>query len=283
MGSSLAIEMRGGLGNQLFIYSAGMYFAHSVGTQPKFFMRGISTTSESIEGLLPGKYVSGKCLTSRIQESYVIDFQHIGSRKLICEQIGLHPDDYVIEKRSLLKGFFQDREFPMALEREGFDFGVTEWPISDWTIKFIRKIQRENATVIHIRRGDYLNHINSLGVLSDSYYEKAIKIIEPAPMYIISDSPSQFEGIGKPNWAKHAEIVKAPKVVSDVEILVLLSQAPNLVLANSSFSWWGAFLSKSSGKKIAPGTWFRDNKENLKIPNIHMSEWELLDSEWINQ
>lgn len=283
MRSSLAIEMRGGLGNQLFIYSAGMYFALSLGTQPKFFMRGISTISESIEGLLPGKYVSGKSLSARIQESYVIDFQHISNRKLIYEQIGLHPDDYVIEKRSLLKGFFQDREFPMALERGGFDFGVTEWPISDWTIKFIKKIQRENAAVIHIRRGDYLNHINSLGVLSDRYYEKVIATIEPVPMYIISDSPSQFEGIRKPNWAEHAELVKVPKVVSDVDILVLLSQTPNLVLANSSFSWWGAFLSKSSGRKIAPRTWFRDSKENLKIPNIHMSEWELLDSEWINQ
>lgn len=282
MQPSLAIEMRGGLGNQLFIYSAGTYFARSIGVEPKFFMRGISATSESVERILPGNFVSGNGLKSRIQATYNIRFESLSFKKLIREQVGQHPSDYFIEKRSVIKGFFQDREFPIELERQGFEFGISEWPVSDWTVQSIEKIKSENATVFHVRRGDYKNHINSLGILSDRYYEKAIDELDPGRSYIITDSPSEFEGNEKPMWAKNAEIVRAPEGVSDLEILVLLSEAPNLVLANSSFSWWAAFLSKSSGKTIAPQSWFRDPRENSRIPNIHLNKWKLLDSDWKN-
>ena len=278
----LAIEMRGGLGNQLFIYSAGSYFAISKGLQPTFFMRGISAISGSIEGLVPGKFVSRKNFSSRLHELYVLDSRYLRPRRVIQEQFSLHPSEYIIQKNSIVKGFFQDREFPIALEQLGFDFKVPTWPISEWTKNFIEKIQHEDATVLHIRRGDYLNHNKTLGVLSDLYYEQAIESAKSKKIYIVSDSPKDFQGSSKPDWAKETEIVLVPTAIPDYEILVILSRAPHLVLANSSFSWWGAYLSSTSGKKIAPKTWFRGSEEKLKTQNIHLENWQLIKSDWID-
>ncbi len=283
MQDRLAIEMRGGLGNQLFIYSAGNFFAKSNGLQPTFFMRGISTKSGSIEGLLPGNFVSGRNLSARLHEFYALDSRHFRPRQVVHDQFGLHPSEYIAQKNSIVRGFFQNREFPIALERMGFDFRVSTWPISGWTKNFIEKIQQEDSTVVHIRRGDYLNHFKTFGVLSDYYYEQAMNRARPKKLYIVSDSLSDFEGSNKPTWAREAEIVQAPIAIPDYETLVILSHAPHLILSNSSFSWWGAYLSGTKGKKIAPATWFRDSGENLKMSNIHLENWELIKSDWENQ
>jgi len=282
MQSKLSIQMRGGLGNQLFIYSAGTYFANSIGAQPRFFMRGISRNSGSLEGFLPGAFVNNTRAYERLQTFYELDIRQRYSQNCLREIQGLKPSGYAVKKNSLVVGFFQNREFPLALEKQGFDFSLDTWPISDWAQGVINQIKNRDSALVHIRRGDYKNHSNSLGLLSDYYFEKALELIRPGKVFIVSDSPDDLFKAGTPLWARDAEVIFTPPDIPDIEILKILTHAPNLVMSNSSFSWWGAYLSTTSGITIAPRTWFRGELENQKVPNIHLPHWELIESEWVD-
>lgn len=126
-----------------------------------------------------------------------------------------------------------------------------------------------NITSIHVRRGDYLNHKDYHDTLPLSYYQKSIKKIESSFYYIFSDDVK---------WCNKnlIPILDKPYIISTESAFVdmfLMSFCNNNIIANSSFSWWGAYLNKHENKKIVcPSKWF-----GFKGPQKH----DLFSSEWI--
>lgn len=126
----------------------------------------------------------------------------------------------------------------------------------------LARIQAGPSAFIHIRRGDYLKpeHIALYGVRGKDYYDTAVALLrqQAGPdlrFFVFSDDPA---------WAKEhsiggdsAEIIdwNGPTPERD---LALMTACRHAIIANSSFSWWGAWLGEKAGQiVIAPRHWYK--------------------------
>ncbi|MCK4744844.1 alpha-1,2-fucosyltransferase, partial [Candidatus Parcubacteria bacterium] len=133
--------------------------------------------------------------------------------------------------------------------------------------KLLRKIKNTESISIHIRRNDYISHkpANQYhGVCHLSYYKKAINVIIKK-----IDDPHFFVFSDDIDWCKKNLKIKFPTIFvegnKDYEDLILMSKCKHNIIANSTFSWWGAWLNNNPNKiVIAPKKWFRKKSINTK-------------------
>ena len=150
-------------------------------------------------------------------------------------------------------------------------------------MEILRKIEdaKENTVSIHIRRDDYVSNdaANKLmGLLPLTYYEKAIKILEDRfhrlSIFVFSDDI---------DWVKNNLKVPEREMQKiffvegdnheDYEDMYLMSRCRHHIIANSTFSWWGAWLGEIEDSVIiAPINWFKDNVKDASdvVPNRWM-------------
>ena len=147
-------------------------------------------------------------------------------------------------------------------------------------LQILKEIKTNNQSVsLHIRRGNYVNveSVNKVhGTTKLNYYYEAIKTIakicEQPVFYIFSDDI---------NWAKENLKLSYKHVYidhnsakKDYEDLRLMSACKHNILANSTFSWWGAWLNVNKEKIIiAPREWFADPEKNKESESIIPKTW----------
>jgi len=170
----------------------------------------------------------------------------------------------------LLVGLFQSEKY-FANKRDlilkEFTFKKA---LQNKNLELSKRLQSENAVAVHIRRGEFAadSTINkNIGTSSLDYYNKAIEHIknnvENPVFYIFSDSP---------DWVK--ENFKILKNATQIDWntgkesyidMQLMSLCKHNVIANSTFSWWGAWLNQNPNKiVIAPQKWFASLKYDTK-------------------
>jgi len=144
--------------------------------------------------------------------------------------------------------------------------------IHSQTKEYHQKIIKSASVSLHIRRGDYINSIHD--TCDMEYYKKAVleilKINKQAHFFIFSDDmhwvKNNFEFID------HRTLVMLESDIPDHEEMYLMSQCKFNIIANSSFSWWGAWLNQNSGKKvIAPKKWL--NSSTLNTNDLIPASW----------
>ena len=140
----------------------------------------------------------------------------------------------------LLYGYFQSDKYFNHHRKSLLDlFGFTQNEV------------KNNNVSMHVRRGDYLQIPKALPTQPEHYYREALtRIGEYEKLYIFSDDVE---------WCK--ETFSDLDVIyqdtnKDHEDLFLMTQQRHHIIANSSFSWWGAWLAQSNGKVIYPKLWF---------------------------
>ena len=115
---------------------------------------------------------------------------------------------------------------------------------------------------LHVRRGDYLTLTSTYGLVAPDYYRRAVGALLDlgyrGPIWLFSDDPrGALEFLQGAVTIDH--VVEPPKESSSVESLVLMSAASALVIANSTYSWWAAFLRDAPDRPvIAPRPLWRD-------------------------
>lgn len=121
------------------------------------------------------------------------------------------------------------------------------------------RLRAPGSIAIHVRRGDYSGNPN-LDLCGMAYYKEAMDRMRawiPKPVFhVFSDDPAwatdRFQGTG-------AEIIVPAEKESAIATLHLMSLANHHIIANSSFSWWAAWLGKKPGQKVLmPGRWFSE-------------------------
>ncbi len=149
------------------------------------------------------------------------------------------------------------------------EFKVKTKPTAE-NAKMIEELSSCNSVCVHIRRGDYLLPQNSfLNVVNEQYYKKAMKYIcehttDPV-FYIFSNTSKDLEWV-KTNYHFDYPVIYVDLSNPDYEELRLMYSCKHFILCNSSFSWWGAFLSESKDKIIvSPNEALLDMKEAVKI------------------
>ena len=168
-----------------------------------------------------------------------------------------------------IQGFFQTEKYFKHIEKEIKNDFIFRDDISIPCGEMMSSIG--DAVALHIRRTDYITNPNHT-CLSMDYYQKALTYFKDDPVLIFSDEP---------NWCKEHELFEDDRfMISDSNDqyidLCLMSMCKGHIIANSSFSWWGAWLSDSD-KVIAPKGWFEgSNNSHLDTKDIYCSEWTVL-------
>lgn len=166
-----------------------------------------------------------------------------------------------------LEGYWQSEKYFVNVKdviREDFRFRLTMSPKNAFLAK---KIEESNAISLHVRRGDYVSNrcANEVhGVCSIEYYKKAIKYIAEKIA-----NPKFFVFSDDMDWVRENIDIGYPNVLIDhnngfesYNDMRLMSMCQHHIVANSTFSWWGAWLNPSLEKVvIAPRKWFAQGKD----------------------
>ena len=173
--------------------------------------------------------------------------------------------------KTLLIGYFQSYKY--VSDKDVFTKMMSLNPVneSEKLRKLIERAQCENPIFVHYRLGDYLKE-SHFGMPSEDFYEKSIQALDgnSRNIWVFSDDPVLAESKFPDEFRLNAYFVD-DRELTPAQVLHLFRFGNDYVLANSSFSWWGAMLRmKQDCKVIAPKPWFAGMPEpHLLIPD----EW----------
>ncbi len=192
--------------------------------------------------------------------------------------LGYDPKILYLKDNTYLIGYWQSDKYFLDLEdtiRNDFKIKLPPTGLNLETYEEI--IETPETISLHIRRGDYLIERNQKihGVCSPKYNEIAIRKIGK----LCSKTPTIFVFSDDPEWVSRN--FKAPFQVrlmshnspeNAIEDLRLMAACKHHIIANSSFSWWGAWLGKNNDKVVvAPAKWFSNPK--FSNPDIYCKNW----------
>ena len=291
MATKIFTFLDGGLGNQLFEYALGRALAIRTGGElildPWKSRRGrdrpVQLNHFNISARFPTKFENALC---RLVESERLRIPRAILRRILpgflpkCIRQRKHFfDPHVFENDGsvFLDGWWQSELY----FRDHRDQILAELsfrqPPSAANQQCLDQIRSTNAVCVHVRRGDYVTDpfvLKNFGVCGLDYYQSALEIIHqrvPSPTYFVfSDDPE---------WTRQNLPVPEPRhfishnvKIADWEDLRLMSACKHFVIANSTFSWWGAWLSTYSEKiVIAPKRWFA--AERISTQDMIPTDW----------
>lgn len=275
----IIVKLRGGLGNQMFQYAIGRNLALKNNTILKFDvseleqdkLRNYELAVFNISGSIASRFTM---MFIRLLNKRIIS-KILGQYYLYIKQQGRYFNEKILVKKGniYLDGYWQS---------ENYFKEIRNTIIEDFTIKIkpdkknksmLEKIKNSNSICIHIRRGDYISNVKTNkvhGSCSLKYYYNAIEeIIIKKVKY-----PTFFIFSDEPQWTKENLKLRYPTIYVDIngseksyEDLRLMSNCKHFIVANSAFSWWGAWLSNNPNKIIcAPKRWFRSADEGDIVP-----------------
>ena len=176
------------------------------------------------------------------------------------------------DKNEYLIGLFQSyKYFECCKDTIYKEFQFAEDLLSEATRKTADLMHKSNSVSIHVRRGDYMNgyYYNMLGKVCDiNYYQRAITEIKkrvPNPQFFIFSDDKDY--VAQNLLIENAVYVDFNLGINSWQDMYLMTQCNHHIIANSTFSWWGAWLNKHTDKiVIAPSRWFSFMEHDEIIP-----------------
>lgn len=254
----------GQLGNQMFQYAALKGIANHKG-----YDYGIPNHSEVFDDGI------GNRLRIELFECFDLDVPTFNARQSqVVQESGFEFDENLFNNcpdSVSLAGYFQtDRYFDHIADEIREDF-IFKKSIRDECQPIVDEVLDEKPIALHIRRGDFLINSGNHHNLGLDYYEEALsKFDSDREVAIFSDDPF---------WVASQELFKPDRfLLSETgrshHDLYLMTQCSDFIIANSTFSWWGAWLA-NKGRVIAPSTWFGPNNAHLNIKDLYCNHWEI--------
>jgi len=265
----IIVKLMGGLGNQMFQYAAGKSLAIRLGTNLKLDISGYKRDTLRNYSLdcfvLKADFATDKEILK--YNKNMIGFPFFFKYNTLKEfpAPNFVPQFFTIQGNVFLDGYWQSETYFKNIRKillADFEFS------SHMYYSYSEKIRNNNSVSLHIRRGDYISNeaTNKFhGTCDLNYYTKAVNyinsLVKNPYYYIFSDDL---------DWCKkninkifNGQLVSFIKNSEDSVDLQLMMQCKNSIIANSSFSWWGAWLnSNPKNITIAPQKWFQSTDLN---------------------
>lgn len=293
------VKFQGGLGNQMFQYAFAFALANETGAEVLFdfdwFKAVYADKNVSPRTFELGAF-NAECKPACEEALKLVVYKHKRNlfEKLLWtlfkikdfkpqKNVLRQRQAYVFEKKFLKKpdiyyyeGYFQNEKYFKHYRKEllqQFSLRPTEL-LDEKNSQILEQIKEANSVSIHIRRGDYvtLESANKFhGTCSLEYYEKAIeyiaKNVKNPHFFVFSDDIDWVQTNLKINYPYTVIDFNQEKNHFDLE---LMKNCKHNILANSSFSWWGAWLNENPEKiVISPKNWIVANQKCDVVP----SEW----------
>lgn len=291
------VQLFGGLGNQLFMYSAGIYLREVLDHRVVFDVieaapgakanaHGSSITSLNLD--LTHLGVDSRISQSKKQLTNLFEkLPGIAMKRLVFGETykptstGFIGDLSEIPHGARVRGFFQthyyaDRVQDIFPERRELIRNPSSWLANE-----IVKAEDQKPLMVHVRRGDYIKAPDSWGILGTPYYQSAIDLalveIGERPIWVFSDDLSLAKSDLVSLQKKEIRFIQPPPGNDPAEDLALMALGEGNVIANSKFSWWAARLNSEARAVIAPEPWFRDSETPRELLP---QQWKRTSSEW---
>ena len=281
------VKFAGGLGNQIFQYAMGLYLEKIFHCKTKFFNEcnhlGKNNKIEKIisdidyantEELKAKKYYFKSYYRYRIYRRIARTMPFL--RTDLQVENGSKYNNNISENKIIFDGYWQSYRYIEPISDE-LNYKIS---LRKYASSYSKTIENTTISVfVHIRRGDYLNqqNIDIFEFCTLDYYKKAIYKIKSK-----LNNPTFFIISNDIQWAKESLLLKDVNMIyvenkgenADLQDLYCMTCCQHGIIANSTFSWWGAWLIKNKSKMIiAPQKWYKDIKMNQKTKDLIPSNW----------
>lgn len=280
----IVVQLIGGLGNQLFQYALGKRLALHHNTELKLDISSFQTFYKLHKYSLFHFNVKENFITPQEAKKYKNLFsrtfakvnQMSGnklapyySQRYVKEQSFLYDANILkVPSDVYMDGFWQTEKYFTEIGQELRKDFAFKTPPSDDNSRVADEIQNTGSVSLHIRRSDYVTDAKSNqvhGACGLDYYKKAIDFITERV-----ENPKFFVFSDDMEWTKSNLLLNFPAQYVDFnnadanyEDLRLMSLCKHNIAANSTFSWWGAWLNANPGKVImVPEKWFNSSERN---------------------
>jgi hypothetical protein len=278
----ITVSLIGGLGNQMFQYAAGKALAERHGVPLALDISGFR--DYALRPFLLDRLLVPEAIASKRAEKPDVNFtcaKWKGRIDRLLGKAGLpklasSPNEYrepnfhydpafeALGPRISLFGYFQSERYFNSIAGSLRDWFSPREPLGDAAAAVLKRIEASELPIsVHVRRGDYLepgtHEVH--GILGESFYRQVFDRLEgmighEAELFIFSDDPAAAEQVLSFIPGSRLNHVRGDPE-RPWEDMVLMARCRHHVIANSSFSWWGAWLNPSSDKiVVAPRAWF---------------------------
>ena len=292
----ITVEAIGGLGNQLFVFAVGRALAakndcplyvdktwYLSADDRTYQLRDFTNPAIDLDDRGRGRKTGRRCTNvgRRVRNRIPRGLSSRMTDRLFVERgFSYDPAVLALPPGTRLRGFFQSwryfQEIGPVLRQEILSLTAP----STWYSEMKRESCKEDEWIaIHVRRGDYMMpfSLNYHGIVQREYYARALRLvfslIGEQRVVVFSDDPNAASELlsGLSPSISH---VRPPAGASALESIALMSEAKAVITANSSFSWWAAWLGDRAGRPvIAPRPWF---------DGVTISENDLLLPTWLS-
>lgn len=271
----MRILVSGGLGNQMFIYAL-YYSLKREGSKVQ-----LDTSLYNYAKMHNGYELSNlfetdiPYMTSNIL--YLSWLRFLIKTGLFLEKDKFKYDDNVGSSDALyLWGYWQcDKYFGKYREELLKIFKFKN--ISSPNLDIVHRMLNENSVSLHIRRGDYMNLSMYQGICTEEYYTKAVEFIKQnvtSPHFYIFSNDIVWSKTFAESLNIDYTIVDHNTGTNSYQDMYLMSQCKHNIIANSSFSWWGAYLNVNRNKLVvAPKGWDNTDSESynkVRVPQSYI-------------
>jgi hypothetical protein len=288
------VALSGGLGNQLFVYAFCLELRNRGHKVVLFKPNILGSASCDHQGYELKKIfyiqeftdlLSFFCSNLLSVYYFALKLYPLSVRKFFLKLINVYsvavPNNFIFypeifnfkHKNEIFWGTWQSEKYFSNSKKEVLNaFKFRNTLISKINKEMGMQIQVENSVSIHIRRGDYLTSPHGVGfinICSLNYYIRAVNYIHEhiknPKFYVFSDDP---------DWVKENLVIENAKYINhntgkdSWQDMYLMSICKHNIIANSSFSWWGAWLNQNVNKiVIAPKKWWAFFEEDDVVPD----------------
>jgi hypothetical protein len=295
----IIIKLKGGLGNQMFQYAFGKVMSLKNSTQLYLDTSGYANAVK-MDGFTPRTYELtifdsvaeiidpvklNKQLYPRKIEKYIRYILGRNTIKYHSPGVGYDNTAYNIPNNVYYVGYFQSYKYYTNMEdriKECFKF--KQELLNARTVKTKNELTDKHTISVHIRRGDYVtdsttneNH----GLCSMEYYNTCIDLMMQRvdnPVFVFFSDDIEWVKNEFGNRNLNSVFIDFNTGSDSWMDLYLMQHCKHNIIANSSFSWWGAWLNHNSSKIVcAPNNWFKKKEIDI-IDDLIPESWLRIDN-----
>lgn len=291
------MKLQGGLGNQMFEYAFGRALQIKLGDE--LILDTSDFAYDELRNYSLGHFYLSNNMSIDSSGKYNMKYDQRCNKFLklgvrffpelqysLLSRHGVYIWDYAKYKEVKLEncneyyfhGYWQGYDyFSDSIDVIRDEFQVKD-KIMSVNCELLKQIQETNSVCVHIRRGDFLSSSNKLYNCRNDYYIAGMQNIEKTNSelvyYIFSDDITEVKD--KFSFGNR-RVVYVEQRNPDYEELRLMYNCKHFIIANSTFSWWAAVLSKNPNKiVIAPKVWYTDHRD---VSHLLLKKWNIVDNE----
>lgn len=283
------VNIIGGLGNQMFQYAFAvalkeMHPKEDILIDIQHFNHYPLHNGYELQGVFPNLSLKVAKRRQIIKVSWYVPHYKLSRfvRKLlplrktefmVKNDFGYYPEALKKEGNMYYDGYWQAHQYYDGLREKLIHEFAFPLP-NKYNREMAEKIRNCESVGIHVRRGDYVGNVGFGGICNEEYYKQAIskiRVSKESIFYIFTNDASWCRKYLE-SYMTNVVYVNENKGKDSFWDMYLMTQCRQLILANSSFSWWSAYLNMDVEKVVAPKLWVRD-KEWL---DTQLPEWTLI-------